>query len=73
MIFKSIVLAILLYGCEVWPALNKHFQRLEVFQINCLRFLCGYTWEDRQTNVSVREQCHLPSISGEVCFRRLRW
>ena len=26
-----------------------------------------------QTNVSVREQCHLPSISGEVSYRRLSW
>ena len=44
MIFKSIVLAILLYGCETWPALNKHLQCLEVFQMNCLRFLCSHTW-----------------------------
>ena len=73
LIFKSIVLAILLYGCEVWPALKRHLQRLEVFQMNCLRFLCGYTWEDRQTNIAVTAQCHVPSITGEVCYRRLSW
>jgi len=73
LIFRSVVLAILLYGCEVWPALQKHLQRLEVFQMNCLTFLCGYTWENHQTDVSVRATCHLPCLSGEVCFRRLTW
>ena len=41
LIFRSVVLTILLYGCETWPALDSHIQRLEVFQMNCLRFLCG--------------------------------
>ena len=27
--FRTIVLSILLYGCEVWPALERHTQRLE--------------------------------------------
>ena len=73
LIFRTVVLAILLYLCEVWPSLQQHLQRLEVFQMNCLRMLCGYTWVDHRTNISVRGQCHLPSISGEVRFRRLRW
>ena len=59
--------------CEVWPALKKYLSHLEVFQMNCLKFLCGYTWKDHQTNVRVREQCHLPSICGQVRYRRLSW
>ena len=39
----------------------------------CLRYLCGFTWRDHRTNVSVRHSCHLPSIASEVRFRRLRW
>ena len=39
--------------------------------MNCLRMLCGYTWVDHRSNISVRGQCHLPSISGEVRFRWL--
>ena len=71
--FRTIVLSVLLYGCETWPALERHTQRLEVFQMNCLRYLCGFTWRDHRTNVSVRHSCHLPSIASEVRFRRLRW
>ena len=36
--FRTIVLSILLYDCETWPALERHTQRLEVFQMNCLRY-----------------------------------
>ena len=71
--FPTIVSSILLYGCETWPSLGRHTQRLEVFQMNCLRYLCGFTWHDHRTNVSVRHSCHLPSIASEVRFRRLRW
>ena len=63
----------ILYGCETWPALERHIQRLEVFQMNCLRYLCGFTWRDHRTNISVRHSCHLPSIASEVRFRRLGW
>ena len=48
LIFRSAVLTILLCGCDTWPALDSHIQRLEVFQMNCLRFLCGFTWAGPQ-------------------------
>ena len=70
LIFRSDVLTILLYGCETWPALDSH---IEVFQMNCLRFLCGFTWRDHKSNETVRHSCNLPSIAGEVRFRRLKW
>ncbi len=73
LIFRSLVLTILLYGCETLPALDSHIQQLEVFQMNCLRFLCGFTWRDHKSNVIVRHICNLPSFAGEVRFRRLRW
>ena len=73
LMFRSVVLTVLLYGCETWPALDSHIQRLEVFQMNCLRFLCGFTWRDHKSNETVRHSCNLPSIAGEVRFRRLKW
>ena len=73
LIFRSVVLTILLYGCETWPALDSHIERLGVFQMNCLRFLCGFTWRDHKSNETVRHSCNLPSIAGEVRFRRLKW
>ena len=72
-IFRTIVLSVLLYGCETWPALQGHISRLEVFQMNCLRTMCGFSLTEHRTNVSILQLCKLPSIAGEVCFRRLKW
>ena len=41
LIFRLVLLTILLYGCETCHALDSHIQRLEVFQMNCLRFPVG--------------------------------
>ena len=38
----TILLSVMLNGCETWPALENHTQRLKVFQMICLRFLCGW-------------------------------
>ena len=73
LIFRSVVLSVLLYGCESWPVLKSHLNRLEVFQLNCLRFLCGFTWRDKRSNDSVRTLCKLPSLDQVVTHRRLRW
>ena len=72
-IFRTIVLSVLLYGSETWPALQSHITRLEVFQMNCLRTMCGFSLTEHRTNVSILQLCKLPSIAGEVCFRRLKW
>ena len=72
LIFRSVVLSVLLYGCESWPALKSHIG-LEVFQMNCLRFFCGLTWRDKRSNDSVRTLCKLPSLDQVVTHRRLRW
>ena len=73
LIFRSVVLSVLLYGCESWPALKSHIGRLEGFQMNCLRYLCGFTWLDKRSNVSIRFLCKLPSLEQVVTHRRLRW
>ena len=73
LIFKTVVLSVLLYGCETWPALKSHINRLEVFQMNCLRFLCGFTWRDKRSNDSVRATCKLSSLDEVITHRRLRW
>ena len=67
------MLSILLFGCENWPGLERETQLVEVFQMNCLRFVCGYTLQGYKSNDSVTCTCHLPSITGEIMLTRLRW
>ena len=38
-----------------------------------LRTICGFSLSDRKTNDSILKLCKLPTIAGEVRFRRLRW
>ena len=71
-IFRTIVLSILLYASETWPALQSYITRLNVFQVQCLRTRCGFSVPDRKTNDSILELCKLPTIADEVCFGWLR-
>ena len=41
--------------------------------VNYLGVLCGFTWRDYKSVDTVGHVCNLPSIAGEVRFRRLRW
>ena len=41
-LFSSLVLSVLLYGCETWPEpTQSQGKRLEAFQMRCLRRLSG--------------------------------
>ena len=41
-LFSSLVLSVLLYGCETWPEpTQSQGKRLEAFQMRCLRRLAG--------------------------------
>ena len=41
-LFRSLVLSVLLYGCETWPEpTQSQGRRLEAFQMKCLRRLAG--------------------------------
>ena len=38
--FKSIIMPILLYGCETWAPLSNYVQRLQSFVNKCVRSIC---------------------------------
>ncbi len=48
--FMSIVLPILLYGCETWTLTVDLERRIEPFGNKCLSRITGYCWFDRVTN-----------------------
>ena len=41
--FSSIVLGVLLYGCETWTVTAELRRRLRVFYANCIRVMYGFT------------------------------
>lgn len=52
-IYKSIVLATLLYGCETWAVTQAQRHDMNVFHMSCLRRICHISLRERRTNDSI--------------------
>ena len=73
-IFNATVVAILLYASETWSLLEADIARLEVFQMSCLRTICGVSLREHQSNASIRSLCNnQPTIKSMIAKSRLRW
>ena len=72
-LFKSLVLSVLLYGCETWKLTKGEENKLDVFQTRCLRRMFKIRWQQRVTNKAVLEMAGAEKISDEVRRRRWNW
>ena len=73
-IFNAVILSVLLYGGETWTLLKKDLDRLETFQMRCLRCILHISRRDHQKNEDVRSRCcQQPLIECCLRQRRLRW
>ena len=69
-LYKSLVLSVLLYGCETWKMNKEHGKMLDVFQQKCLRRTLKISWEDHVTNEEVLGRAGVHQLSSEVKRRR---
>ena len=77
-IYKTIILPVVLYGCETWSLTSREESRLRVFENRILRRIFG---PKRDENVERRwlhnEELHglyrSPNIVRVIKSRRLRW
>ena len=72
-LYKVMVQSVLLYGSETWALTEQETNRLEVFQMRCLRRIKGITLLDRQHNEDIRSSMEIPKIGDVISYRRLRW
>ena len=72
-IFKSNVIAALLYGCESWRMAKGDEAKLDTFQHKCLRRLLNICWPMRASNEEVRRRADTETISEPVRKRRWAW
>ena len=70
---KSLVLSVLLYGCETWKLTKGEEEKLDVFQTRCLRRVFKIRWQQHITNEAVLEMAGAAKISEEVRRRRWNW
>ncbi|KAJ4441997.1 hypothetical protein ANN_11861 [Periplaneta americana] len=78
-IYKTVILPVLLYGCETWTLTLREEHRLRVFENKLLRKIFGakrdeVTGEWRKLhNTELHELYSSPDIIRNIKSRRLRW
>jgi hypothetical protein len=78
-IYRTIILPIVLYGCETWSLILREERRLRVFEDRVLRRVFGpkrdeVTGEWRKLhNEELSDLYSLPKILRVVKSRRMRW
>ena len=70
-VFKSNVIAVLLYGCETWRMTKRDEAKLDTFLHKCLRRLLKIYWPMEVSNEEVRRRGGTCTISEQI--RRRRW
>lgn len=72
-IYKSAVLTILLYGCEVWNTTDAQMKRFSAFHLKCLRRILRIKWFHRVRNEEVLNRARIKPVEAFIAASRLRW
>ena len=78
LLYKSLVVSILLYGCEAWTLSAETERKFRAFESKSFRKLLGITYHQRKTNEEVRKMVsdyignHEPLLAT-VKRRKLTW
>ena len=70
-IYKTIILPVVLYGCETWSLTLREESKLRVFENRILRPIFG-EWR-RFRNEELHSLYRSPNIVWVIKSRRLRW
>ena len=70
-VFRSLVLPVLLYGCETWTLTKDLRRRLNSFGTRSLRIL-GYRWSDFVSNERLLRETQMRFVTCIVRERQLR-
>jgi hypothetical protein len=77
-IYKTVILPVVLYGCETWPLTLREEHRLRVFENRVLRRIFGPEREEdgswrKLHNDELRILYSSPNIIRMIKSRRMRW
>ena len=71
-VFRSLVLPVLLYGCETWTLTWDLRWRLNSIGTRSLRRILGYCWSDFVSNERLLRDNQMRFVTCIVCERQLR-
>ena len=63
---KAMVFPVVLYGCESWMVKKAEHQRIDAFELWCLRRFLRVPWTARRSN-----QCILKEISHGISLEEM--
>jgi len=78
-IYRTIILPVVLYGCETWSLTLREERRLRVFDKRVLRRIFGPKRQDvtrerkKRYNEELNDLYSAPNISWVIISRRMRW
>ena len=72
-IYKTCVLATLLYGSETWAHDERGIAKAQAFVNKGLRRILGIRWSDYITNMELYERARVDSLTKMVHERKWRW
>jgi hypothetical protein len=77
-IYKTVILPVILYGCETWSLTLREEHRLRVFENKMLRMIFGPKMEEdgswrKLHNDELHSLYSSPNIVGVIKSRRMRW
>jgi hypothetical protein len=78
-VYRTIILPVVLYGCETWSLTLREEQRLRVFENRVLRTIAGPKRDEatgewrRLHNEELNDLYSLPNIIRVIKSRRMRW
>jgi len=78
-IYRTIILPVVLYGCETWSLTRRKERKLRVFENTVFRRIFEPRWDEvtgewrRLHNEELNELYSSPNIARVIKSRRIRW
>ncbi|XP_070008151.1 uncharacterized protein [Nicotiana sylvestris] len=71
--YKVVGRLTMLYGAECRPVKNSHIQKLKVYEMRMLSWMCGHTRLDKIMNEVIRGKVGMTPMKDKMWETRLRW
>ena len=72
-LFKTIVRAVLMYGCEAWKLTKAEAKKLDAFQYKCTKRILRIRWSQTISHQQIQETTGVNRTSDEIRRRRWNW